>query len=931
MLCSGKDHRVPEINRKQAAQLIRSSEAAYEHFFDNADDPGWIAPLAAEGFFQVPQPAERGDGWVRYPFWPESRFLVRVASRAPEQVVRIAAKFPDTDNLRVHEDVLRIAAQVPGRLARSLADRETRWLHEYRGHLLSLPDPIGDLAAHLVTEDEMDAAYALLAEALKITPRKDDKYVHRSAGEARMNDYEYGRIIAKTWPSLMERDAVRALSFLCELLQQLVKLEGSDRSADPTSVWRPAIEDHHQNLGQSLLDLLIEAVRDNAAKVAATDDVPLESVLQELRLRDTAIFDRIALNLIRELGSPACVASALADPSAAFDVSRWHEYGELLRARFSDLSADEKLRVLATLDHGYPPEQVANLTDRGVEEDRIVTWQRLDLLKRLIVIRDVLDDGHQKTLVELLDEFSEPEHPTFLSYSSSWTGPTSPFGADELRSLSAVQLVDKLRTWVPPGGWRDPTPEGLGRVVAAVIQESPAKYADAAQQFQALEPTYVRALLTGLSDAAKRGEPFAWDPVLALCQWVMSQPEPDPTVTADLERDTDWGPARRQITDLLSRGLAEGAAELDITERPRIWELLSLLANDPDPTPAQEEEFGGDNMDPATLSINTTRGEAFHGIMRYALWRERHFTVDGIRSMPEVRTTLERHLDPTVEPSAAVRSVYGQWFPQLARIDSDWSREIAPAVFPTAPKLSHLFDAAWHAYILFNQAYDVMYSILGDAYRHATTHLDEDRAEGLTGDPHKRLGDHLFFFQARGALAQIPNLLTEFWQHAPTALRTEVLASVGWSLQRTPTLDATMFERLGTTWSWIADEARTRDPASLAGFGAWFAADALPAEWRLEQALVVLKRDVHLEPDFAVYETLPRLAEASPDKVLEVLRRMITSDSEAYSPWGSVDEIKSTLRIAQASHDQAIKRQAQEIADLLGARGLTAFRDLGQS
>lgn len=79
-----------------------------------------------------------------------------------------------------------------------------------------------------------------------------------------------------------------------------------------------------------------------------------------------------------------------------------------------------------------------------------------------------------------------------------------------------------------------------------------------------------------------------------------------------------------------------------------------------------------------------------------------------------------------------------------------------------------------------------------------------------------------------------------------------------------------------------------------------------------------------------MYETLPKLAEAAPDRALEILRRMVTTDTEGYSPWGSVAEIKSTLRITHDSADPVLKRRSQEIADLLGARGLSDFRELGQ-
>ena len=95
--------------------LIRNSEINYEHFFDNLDDPGWIPFLAEHGFFTNPTPPVRQEGWIRFRFWPESRYLVRVAAQAPDAVFKVALRIGKTDNVRVHEDVLRIAAQVQAR------------------------------------------------------------------------------------------------------------------------------------------------------------------------------------------------------------------------------------------------------------------------------------------------------------------------------------------------------------------------------------------------------------------------------------------------------------------------------------------------------------------------------------------------------------------------------------------------------------------------------------------------------------------------------------------------------------------------------------------------------------------------------------------------------------------------------------------------
>ena len=81
-------------------------------------------------------------------------------------------------------------------------------------------------------------------------------------------------------------------------------------------------------------------------------------------------------------------------------------------------------------------------------------------------------------------------------------------------------------------------------------------------------------------------------------------------------------------------------------------------------------------MDPATLSLNTTRGQAFHGVVRYALWLQRHSEDPdkfSFSDAPEVKAVLDAHLDVNRDPSLAIRSVYGQWFPWLVLLDRDWA------------------------------------------------------------------------------------------------------------------------------------------------------------------------------------------------------------------------------------------------------------------
>jgi hypothetical protein len=475
-----------------------------------------------------------------------------------------------------------------------------------------------------------------------------------------------------------------------------------------------------------------------------------------------------------------------------------------------------------------------------------------------------------------------------------------------------------------------------------VVAARPADYAAIAGEFAALDATYVRALLAGLTDALRSEQPLDWTPVLELCGWMLEQ-----TATADerdergvrMDRDPHWGWARKQVASQLSQAFAKGPAEAPQSEREAIRALLAALAEDPDPTPAQEAQHDGEGMDPATLAINTTRGEAMHGVVRYVLWVERALGEEageeaqatGIGFAPEARDLLERHLDVAVDPSLAIRAVYGQWFPQFVRLDTDWARRLAPLVFPTAPERGAEFDAAWNAYVVFNRPYTAVFEVLRDAYAHAVSKAAEREDSAVRADsPEERLADHLLTYRVLGATAGGgDDLFATFWKTAGSALRKQVLTQAGWSLERSPKLGAEIGSRFVATWEWIFAETSGDDPGALAGFGAWLGAPTLDGGWLLRQARAVLDLGVHLDPAFVVYRALPRLAAENPRDTIAVLRGMMLTDAEGWSPYGATDEIREALRLVLASDDADASRNAEEVVDLLGARGMTAeFRDL---
>jgi hypothetical protein len=905
-------------------ELLHGNAANYAYFFEHADDPAWLPLLTEAGFFRSPPEPERDEGWVRFPAWLESRYLIRVAEKAPDQVLAVALRLPATENVRVHEDLMTIAAHLPPAMAARIARREARWLRTYDGPLMSLPGAAGELLAALGRGGETSAAFSLANALLRIVR------AHPLAGERRqatslMNEWGYGKIIEKVWPVLMAADPVTAFRFLCDRLRDVIRIGFIDANGfDPTQIWRSAIEPHSQNLGNSLLDTLVDAIRDIALDDAATED-GLDRVLGALRHYDETLFRRIELHILQHRAPGTLVAEALTEVRLAHDVAVWHEYSELLRTRYADLSPDRRQAILDLIAAG--PGGEATTEDDAVRHRR---WK----LMRYTLIADHLTGEPLTAYRALVDELGEPEHPAFLSYHTSWSGPTSPFSSDELKTMGPAEVARTLRRWTPPGDPESPTPEGLGRILSAAVAAEPVRFAAEATEFIDLEPTYVRGVLDGLTEAAKGGIALPWEPVLALGEWVVAQPRTATDATDTWDHDPHWGWARKQVADLLSQGFGAGDAELPEKHATRIWAILDTLAEDPDPTPSHEARFGGDNMDALTLSINTTRGEALHAVVRYAFWRERSLRArdefEGLTSLPEVTQLLERHLDPAIDPSLAIRAVYGSWFAQFVRMDPEWADAIGRRVFPTDPTDAGYFDAAWGAYINYTPAWTDVFPVARDAYAHAIDRLSRLSGEDSRDETPQRLGDHLFTFRVLGILELEDDLFSRYWHAVSPDIRRRVLAHVGWSLEKTTgPLNPDVAGRFRQTWQWIVvDAERANQTAPLAGFATWLGASHLDPRWLLEQALTVLGLGVHLDPAFVVYEALPRLAPDDPRAAMEVIRLMVMTDTEGWSISGSEAEVRSAVNIALEADEPDARAHARRVAEMLLARGFTSFRAL---
>lgn len=934
----------------------------HRYFFDHLQNPEWIKPLFDKGYFSNPPPPERDEekGTIGFPMWSESQYLARMAPLKPELVLDIIVKIPKTDNVRVYEDLADAALVMPTEISAKLIDKAKIWAKSPFQHLLS--KKLGDLMAQLARAGMVDESIELARILLEVIPDprrqkvyKDNEFSLPPEPTSRIDKWDYESILKKNIPDLVDVGGIPTFELLCDLLEQAIELslsKGKESAPEDYSyIGRPAIEDHPQNRHGGIKDSIITSVRDASEMIIRDDGKQVRYLVPRLEARPWKIFKRIALYLLRRFHENAddIISQYLTKRELFDDPSYQHEHSMLLNSCFNKLSEKEREVIFQWIEDGPNLDdfkETEELHGEHPTEEEALNYKKYWQARRLAWFKASLPAQWKERYDELTAEIGEPEHPQFPSYSTTWVGPTSVKDADEIKKMTVVEITEFLTSWEPTGDHMTPSPEGFGRVLSSVISDDPKRFSIDAGKLVGLHPTYIRAFLSGLRDSLKKGKAIEWKPVLRLCEWVLEQPrEFGENYKKYRDGDPHWGWARKNIADLFSAGF-ESTSQATLYEfRERIWKIIEQLTSDPEPTPEDESRYDSPNFDPANLSINTTRGEAMHAVLRYALWLRRSIEktpessdrIDrGFDEMPEVRTVLESHLDLSTEPSLAIRAVYGQWFPWLVLLDKEWSKRHTGLIFPADKELKEYWKAAWNTYIALCQAYDAVFDLLYDQYGLAIDNLQGVKEpDDQIWRPNVRLAEHLMVFYWRGVInfEKGENLFLTFWKKAPSDIRGRAIEYIGRSLFNTEgEVPADTISRLKNLWNWRFGEIQRSEDIiahypELVAFGWWFSSSKFDDSWSMKQLLKSVELSNKTDPDHRVLERLAELSKLMPTETVRCLDLLCKGDKEGWKIHGWKKHATLILTNALQIKGNA-GRSAENLIHYLGSRGWLEFGEL---
>ena len=710
-------------------------------------------------------------------------------------------------------------------------------------------------------------------------------------------------------PSLVRASGLKAVRVIAQALDQEVmaqRPEGITRKErswvyDGSSFWLTSLttRDNHETDVKSVLGWqLVEAIR----ILLEMERRQVRAVVRMLNKFKPTVFRRIQLHVLATHieGNVALAYAWLRKREVIRYTELNPEYFDLLRAAAAHLDDTQRMTIADLLE-----KTSRTRFKKGPNQQK---WAAQWLRDRLVALAPFLSGEWRDKYNALVAEEgqAEPVDPGHGPI-TTWWGPTSPKSEQELGELSVAELVQYLRAFTPQKTFEPgPSIDGLARTLTSVVAAAPEGYARRAELFRMLDRTYVRALLDGLRNARRANKSFDWRQPLSLALWVVDQPVAESDVDdsqAYEDADPSWRWARRSLADLVSVGF-HGEGKFPFAERERIWTIIEKLSDDPNPSAEHEARYGGTNMDPYTLAINTVRPQAIDAAIQYAFWVRGNIVGDsaenqrpeaGFSFAPEAGRLIEQHLVPERDPSHAVRAAIGHWLASLVWFDASWVNRNWDGLFPEREDLVPLAQATWGAHVQYGRLFTSTFE-LAPMYRGALLHpiggeKHDDRS------PDNRLAEHILTFYWWGliTLDEPDNLVALLFNSGTAVQRQHAIQYVGWTLGRThEAIPIDVLARVQKLWDWrfavLAAEAKSANAATkvaaieeLEEFGHWFASKKLKLEWALTRFEAVVEITGGTQRGHSALEFLAEVAKDKPLAAASILEKF--SLAAGNDPW----------------------------------------------
>ncbi|WP_156752275.1 hypothetical protein [Mycobacterium sp. ACS1612] len=921
-------------NNEQVKEVLRRIPTLQlrRAFFEGIKNPLWVKPLAEHGIFSSPpEPEVTDDGLVRDVYWPEIDYLIRAAPDVPEAVVDVLLKLGKSNNAWVRRGAFAIGAAIPAEQAARLEPLIKSWKSTGMGWRTDPRDLVA-VVANLFQGGQTEVGKWLAGVIFKPTRGKD-----RLKPATTIEDYWYELGLSKLVAAIGNDGLAVVLPWLIGYERMAGKLK---KDYDNTHFSRESIRKRshdHEDVEQAL----IEAVRDLAIRAMLVDAAGATGTLLQTNMllgRKLALFSLGEAIRQTDGADPHMIELLDLARTLLFDELSLHyscriDYAELARA-----VANVSPRVLDDLP-GFIERGCLAESDRRREQLRGDGEESADIDEQVqeygnlwkhswlsAIGREALPAQLQATLADLDRSYGvidAPLEPAPIVW--SWSGPNSPLRQDDMAAMSATELINHLESWHDAGdGWGpEPSHEGQGRELTALLTGSPKAVAGVGNLVDRLRPTYLRAIVSGWRDAAKAGIEPDWTQLIEVIGGILEHDDqsPFPPEGGHGDDDPDFRSAKRAAVGLLEQ-LAKPQSKLVIPEgvMPQVAELIIGSFSDEIAWDGYIASAGSTGMDAFTTSLNWQWPMGIRGLT--------YLMAHGTDTIwyQSARSTLMRELSRDDIHGASSAAV-GEGVGRLLMTDPEWLETNASDFFGSEVGLSTQQQIALTTAITTHHYNVSIFKLLSSSMTGAIR-LEQPVVAGWRTqfDPLQRIGDWVINAIIRGHNTIEESPAREFFSVVPPKVRGDAIGHVGWAFTHAQAVDDPIRNRLAELWdSRVAHvQDKPDDREELAEF-CWFVkCHKFAVEWwlpRLKQA-IELCPDVRSESHM-IGKEIAFAADLDPHAALEVLKMLLEGQDESGLVTFELmqDAVPTVIARAIASGDESLKQDAMDYMNELGEKG----------
>ncbi len=897
------------------------------------------------------------DGMVLSDPWPEIDYLVRMAPIVSKDVTKVFEGIAASDNQWVRRGIMEAASELSPDDSAKLVPFIKEWIGDKSANFRIHPNHISRLIVRLL-EAGKKAGYQLANAYFEPQPAVQKQEYRLAEPTAGLEPYWYAESLPAVARALSEKSRVPTLIRWLEKHEQYSRSDGKKSLYDTSHIWRPLIREPEEHNVHEIADALVDATREALiVEVRSSSGNRLVKLVEheEPLLRRIALFVlAVAIGEIEDKTSGSaltdrekCLAEAatkVLGNEEFLEGEYYNEYVPFLQASLAWQRGVDPNLIVGVIGSGPPwtrderrerfarDGESANEVDARIKRDER-RWQQ-----RLISGLDVslLPKKLSELQIDLDAEFGAYEEDDRLTRGGTFVGPTSPVDVEVLGEMTDDDLLEHLLSWHPdPAQWAGPSHDGQSRVLTEAVSSKPGRLSDRIDELKSLKPIYIRGVVRGWKATAEAKNDLPWKEILPLCEWVVGldenaelEPEGD-----EFDDDSDYRQLKLEVLRLLESALGlksdEAVQGFEMADAPRIVAMLSVYAENEEPTPEYEAEYGGSNMDPLTLSLNTVRPIAIRALIRFV------GRFPGSSAAKDALQVLDRHIGE-LDPSLAVAAAYGEGAGRLCNSASEWIEDRVSRIFGDAVPTTAWQQVALSTLLSVHRVHAGLLEMLRKPVTITIEQMsDVDLVQGWRS--HDRtvpelVGGWIVSSLVTDGLQSDDALVTAWFDTADAKLRGEVIGNLGWQIMKASYVLPTVLERVADLWDQRIEFVKQHpaEAAELTHFYWLGKGGKYGVSWwlpRLEYVSSVVE-------DFSTHgmldESLIEASELDPDTTLKVLENTLrrTPSPGSMHEYGLTEHVvPQAIARAMDSGDSALVDRAADFMHRLGDRGYISLKD----